>query len=698
MQQDADRYDRHRQRMAERSRERSSAGMEIGDLPEVVNPDRKAASADSLRVFCESYFPRRFRLKWSPDHITWLGRMECATKEGGLYIVAAPRGRGKTSSAEVAAIWGIFHGYIPFTMLLGPTGPHSISLIDSIKTELEGNDLLLEDFPEIVYPIRCLESQPLRCRGQKYHGERTHIVWKRDVIVLPTMPNSKASGAILRVSGILGAGVRGPKYTRRDGTVVRPKMVLIDDPQTNASAKSLSQCTAREAVIKGAILGMAGPDQKISGVCCATVVRKGDVADVILDREKHPAWTGQRFKMLYAFPTRMDLWEEYAVRRADELRNDGDGSQATLWYAERAAEMDAGANVAWPECFKVDELSAVQSAMNLYFDDRKSFFAEYQNEPEDEQRGEGQLDAETIAARVNGLERGRVPVNATHVTAFVDVQQKCLFWCVCAWADDFTGAVLDYGSYPDQSRSYYQLSDIQHTLAKAAPGTGLEGSIHDGLTKLADKLLPKEWTREDGAKMRIERMLVDARWGPSTDTVFAWCGRSSHAAIVMPSFGIGIGAASKPFSEYQKRPGETIGFHWRISLVQGKGRVTRNLNIDVNFWKSFIAERFAMGVGDKGALTLFGKKGTDHRMFSEHCASEYRIQTSGRGRTVDEWRLRPEKPDNHFWDGVVGCACAASMLGASLPSSGLSGTTAKRKTVAELMREAKERQGKGPKR
>jgi len=46
--------------------------------------------------------------------------------------------------------------------------------------------------------------------------------------------------------------------------------------------------------------------------------------------------------------------------------------------------------------------------------------------------------------------------------------------------------------------------------------------------------------------------------------------------------------------------------------------------------------------------------------------AEYRIRTEGRGRTVDEWKLRPERSDNHWFDGIVGCAVAASIQGSTL--------------------------------
>ncbi|HKQ50401.1 MAG TPA: hypothetical protein VJZ71_20170 [Phycisphaerae bacterium] len=41
--------------------------------------------------------------------------------------------------------------------------------------------------------------------------------------------------------------------------------------------------------------------------------------------------------------------------------------------------------------------------------------------------------------------------------------------------------------------------------------------------------------------------------------------------------------------------------------------------------------------------------------------SEYRVPPEGRGRTVEEWKLRVDGSDNHWLDGVVGCAVAASI-------------------------------------
>ena len=248
----------------------------------------------------------------------------------------------------------MLNGHREFVCLIGSDEGHAMDMLDSIKTELDGNDLLLEDFPEVVYPIQCLDGIANRCNGQLYQGQRTHIGWTAKEIVLPTMPGSMASGAIIKVAGITGR-IRGMKYKRTDGQTVRPSLVVLDDPQTDESARSLSQCATRESILAGAVLGLAGPGKKISGIMPCTVIRPGDMADNILGRDKHPEWNGERTKMVYRFPTNEKLWQRYGEIRAESLRQHGDIRLATEFYRRESGGDGRRRQVAWPERFNHDE-------------------------------------------------------------------------------------------------------------------------------------------------------------------------------------------------------------------------------------------------------------------------------------------------------------------------------------------------------
>ncbi len=651
-----------------RNAELSASGRDIGDLPGVVDPQRKARAATDFQFFCEAYFPETFSLPWSPDHLKVIGRIETAVLRGGLFAMAMPRGSGKTSIAETACIWAMLTGAQEFVCLIGSDAGHARGMLESIKVEFEANERLLDDYPEVVFPIHALERIHNRAKGQLCGGRPTRIVWTADEIVLPTVPGSRASGAIIRVAGI-ESRIRGMKFKRADGRAVRPSLVVLDDPQTDESARSAQQIRARLETLNGAILNLAGPGQKISGIMPCTVIRPGDMADQILDRDKHPAWQGERTRLVYVFPTNEKLWDKYAQIRADSFRNDGDGSEATEFYRKNRREMDAGAVIAWPERHNEDELSAIQHAMNLRLQDERAFWAEYQNQPLPQEEGESDpVSADAIAAKANGLPRGVVPIGASHLTMFIDVQGKLLFHTVVAWEDDFTGYVVDYGAWPDQQRPVFTLRDVQRTLARAAPNAGLEGAIYAGLEKLTEDYLSRRWRRDDGAELRIERCLIDANWGQSTDVVYQFCRQSAHAGLIMPSHGRYVGASSVPFSEYKRRKGERIGHHWRVPSVQGRRQV-RHVLIDTNYWKSFVQARLAVAMGDPGCLSLFGCKAGEHELLAAHLTAEYRVRTEARGRIVDEWKLRAGAPDNHWLDCLVGCAVAASVLGAVLPGT-----------------------------
>jgi len=313
--------------------------------------------------------------------------------------------------------------------------------------------------------------------------------------------------------------------------------------------------------------------------------------------------------MVYSFPSNEALWHRYTELWVEGQRNGTGIKAATEFYREHREAMDEGAVVAWPVRFNPDEFSAVQHAMNLKLErGEAAFWAEYQNEPLPEDMPDDDLlTADQIAVKVNGHKCGEVPIGCTHLTMFIDVQAKALFWLVAAWEDNFTGYVVDYGTEPDQKAAHFTLREIRRTLARAAPRAGLEGSIYAGLERLTERTVGKEWRRDDGAMVRIDRCLIDANWGQSSDVVF-----------------------------------------------------------DTNYWKSFVHARLDVAMGDPGCLLLFGRKAEQHRLLAEHLTSEYRVKTQGRGRTVDEWKLRVDGLDNHWLDCLVGSAVAASMQGAAL--------------------------------
>jgi hypothetical protein len=674
-------YEQAKRRAIAASQVRTLAGQDIGALPPIRDPQRRAKADADFRFFCESYFPRLFTLAWSADHLKIITKIEAAVLRGGLFAMAMPRGSGKTSLCQTAALWAMLTGRQQFVFLIAATAEYASSALANLKSHLSQNERLLEDYPEAVFPIRCLEGESRRCSGQRYYGRQTHIGWTADQIVLPTIPGSRCSGAIVHTSGLLG-NVRGAMYIRPDGTSVRPSLVVIDDPQTDQSARSPAQIHERLAVVNGAILNLAGPGRKIAAVMPCTVIRQGDVADVILDRQKHSEWQGERTKLVYQFPTNQAMWDRYAELRGESMRADGDGHEATEFYRENRAAMDDGAVIAWPARHNADELSAIQHAMNLRLRDEAAFWAEYQNEPKQEQQFVEALNAVAIAQRCGGYERGRPGPDTELLTAFVDCGQYVLWWMVCGWGDGFDGRIIDYGCWPRQRVAFVTSRSANPTLEQTYPG-GPDAALHAGLTALASELLGRQWIRTDGATLPLSRVLIDC--GFKTDIVRMTIARHAQRGLILPSKGQGIGPQNTPISDYRRRPGEKLGRGWVLGQA-GTDRL-RLLRYDTNLWKTHMAASLQMPVGTRGAITLFGDRPAQHELVSLHLSAEYPTMVEARGVALNVWQARPDR-ENHWLDCLVGCAVGASLQGIN-PVAGLTKPTATagpRLTLAEAAR------------
>jgi len=668
-------YVEARRRQAVRNRAATKASQDIHPIPEIVDYERRKAAAQSFHLFCMTYFPGVFWRPWSEDHLRVIGKIEKAVREDGLFAFAMPRGSGKTALARCAALWAILYGYRPYVCMIAGSQDNARELLKPVCTFILEEPLLLEDFPESVYPLRSLENSSKRQLQQHIQGRLTHVHWGLDKMVFPSIEGeclpkalrddgvevSPAAGSIITTTS-LDSNLRGQQHTRPDRTIIRPSLVLLDDPQTRESARSVEQTKKRLDLLHGDVMGMAGPGETISSLLTCTVMYEGDLADTLLDKELSPEWDSERTRLVYAFPANSRLWEEYA-----EVRRTRGKAAATQFYGAHQAAMDAGAKVAWSDRFdkKSGEISALQHAMNLRLRmGPEAFSAECQNEPMQEQLHDEVLTPEQVCEKISGRSRGEAPLACTKVSMFIDVHDRLLYWCVCAWQEDFTGHILDYGTFPDQRRGFFTMADATRTLGRTFPGMGVDGAIQAGLERLVSDYLARDWKRTGGGLMKIDRLLVDSGFKPG---IVAAVKHKVGGAAMMLSKGVGIRAGRKPISSYARKPGEQHGHFWYVPNVSRSSEFP-HVQVDVNYWKTFVHAGLATAAGDRGSISLFGRKPKDHELFAEHIAhAETWVETQGHGRVVHEWSQRPSRPDNHWFDCLIGCAAAASMCGVKVP-------------------------------
>jgi len=658
--------ERNREDARERSRQQSADVREIGPLPKCAHPNLRRRGATDPVYFLLRYFPQRFELGFGKPHLEAIDVIDRCTRLGGLHALAMMRGGGKTTITEPMLLRALLYGFRRYVVLIGATDGLASNGVKRMQRELESNDLLLADFPEVCYPLRRLDRITQRCRGQTLGGVPTNMEITDGHLVLPSVKRSKAGGSVIQAFGLTGA-LKGLQRLQPDGGIIRPDLVLLDDCQTRESAASPTQTETRERIISDDVLGLAGPKTKIAAVFLCTPIYPRDLTERFIDRDRHPEWKGVRTRMVEAFPEREELWDEYAEVRRESLRSGDEGRRANEFYAARRAEMDAGCVLAWPDRVKDGDVSAIQTAMNLKLDNPRGFASEYQCEPEATKLAAGakELNPSSLAGRLSGVPQFEVPAECSRLVAFVDCGKDLHWWAVVAWNEMFGGSVIDYGAWPQQARSVFAATDPRPGLGDVYPGYTEAQRVYAGLSALFPAVLGRAYYRTgSGQEVRVERCLVDTGWEP--DPIYQAITASQFSGVIYPSKGFGRGATQVGVARWKTRPGERSGFHWRLTL--GERKRGRAIQYDTDAWKSFLFGALTTPPGGATGLTLFGKSGTAHEMLCEHLAAEASEPATIRGDTFDKWQVRPERPDNHLLDCVVGCAVAASVAGLVIPS------------------------------
>jgi len=629
------------------------------------NLSRREKCEKDLALYLKTYHTETFYSEFAPFHHRACDTIQASIETGGKYVYAMQRGGGKTAIAVGGAEWSTSYGISEFTILISATQELADEQIETIKSDWMNNELLLLDFPEIAVPFRHLEDEARKAKGQSFRGKKTRVRWDQSKIIYPLIdvPYSQGGEAVIVSVGIKGA-IRGRRYKKANGETVRPRLAIVDDPQTAGSATSESQCRERLRILRNDVCGLGGRLRSCSVVVPGTVIADNDMVHQLLNDEDSD-WYREKSRMLETFPENLKIWEDYwAIYK--QCQKTKQYEPAHEFYRANRDEMDRGAKVNWVEGYDREKaISAIEMAMILFMGDADAFWAECQNEPRKNVTESDICVSDKIGEKMNGVKRGLVPHASQHLVAQIDVQGNSLWWVVAAFSEGFKGDGVDYGIFPEQPTRYATLSGLKNTLKKKCPGMGDEASLLHGLLDLFEYLATRQFAGETGEVHRLAKIGVDE--GYKTSIVHTAIRTSNYANIIVPTKGMGIKAKSYPLNHESKdtKPGEIIGDYWRL-VPNNHGH--KSLQVDTNEWKSFFTNRLATPRGDTGAFCLPQEPVGHNECLADHLKSEKAVlmHDATHDRWKQEWEMKTIGKDNHWWDGFVGCCVLASTLGVKL--------------------------------
>lgn len=642
---------------------KTAASQEIGPLPPVADERRRTEAAASNILFADTYFKPTFYLPWAPYQRSMMDRFEHVIFNGGREVHAVRRGGLKSTCARVSTIWAAVNGHRRFPVLVGATDDKANEHRKNFFDLLAASDLLLADYPELL-PLLLKWRQPKKQFRLNGRLLELHPKDDRGRIVFPDIHDAPSCQTHIAPYSVNATDVSGLSYVDRFGVTVRPDLLIFDDVQTPQSAKSPLMTEEREDRITKTFCGLAGLGQKIAAIMVCTVREHDDLSERFLSRAKHPDWDGQKYPSIIRMPDRMDLWDVYATRLSQGDTPEEGKNLATRFYAENRESMDAGAVVAWEQDRLPEELSALQSLMTIRALDQAFFRCEIQQEGAVQVNTSGvKLDPHSLLTRLSGVPRGVVPDQASYLTAFVDSSDQVLWWMVCAFAKDFSGWIVDYGTWPDQRRPVFYKSDLAATIGQQMPAAAWEEAFVHAHREL-EKALLTEWDTTSGATRPVDLLLKDWSDGGQKPRIESQIAASPNRSRIRASKGFAPRPGRKPVHLWgDQHRDRHNGSYW----VERRSETPVNVQYDVNQWKSHAARRLLTTPGAPSAVMLPGSDEREHRLLAEHLTAETPKAITYDGAAGVAWELIVGR-NNDWWDCFVGCCMAASMLGCGVGS------------------------------
>lgn len=621
-----------------------------------------------------------FTFEFTENQRDMIRAIRHAIKHGDDQAIADSRGGGKTTYTERCVLKAILTGEVDYAVVFAATGHLAEDILDSIDTYIAENERLLADYPEVCLPVRELMGAPQRANTQRATGQRhdngepyemAEIAyrWCGSELIFPKVPGSPSAGAIIATRGLEGA-VRGLKKRGK-----RPKLAVIDDPDTEDTARSEEQASKLERRIDAAIGGLGGQRRSVGRVMLTTLQSRVSVSFKYTDPKQKQSFKGRRYRFMVKPPDAMNLVDEYMQMRLEDLqRRDEHGEDLdpfarrahAFWLAHRE-QIELSAIVANPNRYEdailpdgtQKEVSAVQHYYNLVAKLGADVVAtEYDNDPPEECAvTDSGLAPSRIQRQLSGYDRRSIPPDCTTITVGIDCRKVALHWTARAWRPDGTGFTVDYGVHEVVGTTYG--SDV-----------GVDDALRTAILHLVESLRESEWVTPDGELRPIDLILVDAGW--KTDAVYSACHEVGLGILPVKGFGKSSGCVPGVFRDVQRRTADKKpGDGWFLSR-HGKLWLAC---VDADRWKSYEHDRWLTPPDRTGSMQLFGvpseqpggrmnddEKG--HHSYARHICNETEVEEVYKGTLRRRWKAKSE--NTHWLDASYYATVAASIRGVTI--------------------------------
>ena len=308
----------------------------------------KDKCATDFKLFCEYYLKDSFPSPWSPFHDWLIKKLEDVTlkydKEESRNVIAAPRGHAKSTLCSFAyPLWCICYNYRKFIVIISATGAVAKEFLLNIRTELEFNENIRDDFGDL-----------------KDDG-----LWNNSEVFTKNKVFLTSKGA--------GTQIRGLNFNH-----TRPDLVIVDDLETADTVSSPSQNADLHKWFNSDLMPVGAPT--CAYIVIGTVLSYSSLLYCMLTKSEYSMWNRKLFKAIIKFSD-SPLWEDWKQIITDLSRGDHAYGDSVEFYNKHKEEMLEGTEVLWED----QRPNMYRYLMEKYIANAEGFASEYQNDPQTEE-------------------------------------------------------------------------------------------------------------------------------------------------------------------------------------------------------------------------------------------------------------------------------------------------------------------------
>ena len=314
---------------------------------------RKELAAFELGYFGRAYLSHYFVRKspkfheeldeiWTKGVLKGLNPMKSAKTisrmKGSRQVTAAPRGHAKSTNFTFKdTLHAVLYQYKHYCILISDSSEQAEGFLEDIKTELEENGDIVQDFGNL--------------KGDK--------AWRSGVILTKTDIKVEAIGS--------GKKIRGRKHRNW-----RPDLIVLDDIENDENVNTPEQRKKLKSWFEKAV-SKAG-DTYTDIMYIGTVLHYDSLLNNVL---QNPRYHAKKYRAVISWAVNEKLWDEWEAIYTN-LFNDNHEEDARTFYEANKEEMLEGVEVLWEDKLSYYDLIEIKVT-----EGEASFNSELQNDPID---------------------------------------------------------------------------------------------------------------------------------------------------------------------------------------------------------------------------------------------------------------------------------------------------------------------------